>query len=75
MCSGAVYWASIGAVVYGLSEQRLLELTGSNQENPTMDLPCRVVFDHGQKDVVVRGPAADPELEQRIIKDHLGFWD
>src|SRR5665213_2082533 len=28
MCAGAIYWAGIGRVVYGLSEERLKALTG-----------------------------------------------
>ncbi len=44
MCAGAIYWANIGRVVYGMTERRLLELTGSNEQNPTFDLPCREVF-------------------------------
>lgn len=34
MCAGAIYWANIGRVVYGMTERRLLELTGSNEQNP-----------------------------------------
>ena len=41
MCAGAIYWANIGRVVYGMTERRLLQLTGSNEQNPTFDLPCR----------------------------------
>src|SRR5262245_20654904 len=44
MCSGSIYWAGIGRVVYGLSEHRLRQLTGNHPENPTLDLPCRDVF-------------------------------
>ena len=32
--SGAIYWANIGRVVYGMTERRLLELTGSNEQEP-----------------------------------------
>ena len=35
MCSGAIYWAGIGRVVYGLSEAGLLKLTGNNPSNAT----------------------------------------
>ena len=44
MCAGAIYWAGIGRVVYGLSEHRLRAVTGNHPENPTLDLPCREVF-------------------------------
>lgn len=73
MCAGNVYWSGIGTVVFGMTENRLLKLTGDNPENPTMDLPCRDVFKAGQKDIQVRGPF--PELEQKILKCHEGFWD
>lgn len=75
MCSGALYWANVGRLVYGLTEQRLLEMTGDNPENPTFDLPCREVLARGQKDIVVVGPVQDAALEQRIAVDHAGFWD
>lgn len=75
MCSGALYWANVGRLVYGLTEHRLLEMTGSNPENPTFDLPCRDVLARGQKDIVVVGPVDDADLAQRIGKDHEGFWD
>ena len=41
MCAGAIYWAGIGRLVYGLSEHGLRELTGNHPENPTLNLPCR----------------------------------
>jgi tRNA(Arg) A34 adenosine deaminase TadA len=47
MCAGTQYWAHIGRLVYGMTESRLLELTGNHGENPTMDLPCREVFARG----------------------------
>ncbi|MDC7245251.1 MAG: nucleoside deaminase [Sphaerochaetaceae bacterium] len=75
MCTGALYWANVGRLVYGLTEHTLLELTGSNEENPTFSLPCRSVIDHGQKDIIVVGPVDDKSLRDRILKDHIGFWD
>ncbi|MBL9060063.1 MAG: nucleoside deaminase, partial [Mangrovicoccus sp.] len=72
MCAGTCYWAGIGAVVYGLSEARLADLTGDNPENQTLDLSCHQVFAAGRRPVAVRGPF--PELEDEIIKDHSGFW-
>ena len=75
MCTGALYWANVGRLVYALSEEDLLSLTGSNEENPTFSLPSRDVINKGQKDIVVVGPIDDKELRDRIVKDHLGFWD
>lgn len=72
MCSGAIYWANIGRVVYAMTEKRLLELTGSNEQNPTFDLPCRNIFSHGQKAIEVIGPF--PELEAEAAAVHEGYW-
>ena len=72
MCAGTQYWAHIGRLVYGLDERRLLEFTGSDAQNPTMDLPCREVFARGQKAVRVWGPL--PEVEAEIAALHIGFW-
>lgn len=56
MCAGAIYWAGIGRVVYGLSERELKSITGDHEENPTLELPCRTVFAAGQRKVEVVGP-------------------
>jgi tRNA(Arg) A34 adenosine deaminase TadA len=70
MCAGAIYWANIGRVVYALSEHRLLQLTGSHEENPTFSLPCREVFARGQRRVEIVGPL----LEDEAAKPQEGFW-
>lgn len=72
MCSGTCYWANIGTIVYGLSEERLLDMTGNHEENPTFDLPCRDVFSAGQKDIQVFGPFS--EVEEEIAEVHCDFW-
>lgn len=72
MCAGTQYWAHIGRVVYGITEARLLSLTGDHAENPTMNLPCRAVFAAGQKPVEVIGPV--DELEDEIVALHLDMW-
>ena len=72
MCAGTQYWAHIGHLVYGMSEQRLRELTGDSLDNPTMDLPCREVFARGQKAISVTGPV--PEVEAEIAALHVRFW-
>lgn len=72
MCSGGVYWAGIGTLVFGVTEHRLAELTGDNPENLTMSLPCRTILGAGQRKIEVRGPF--PELEDEIVEIHKGFW-
>lgn len=72
MCAGTAYWANIGRVVYGASEEALLALTGNHAENPTLALPCRELFARGQKPVRVFGPW--PELETELLAPHRGFW-
>lgn len=72
MCSGALYWANIGRVVYGMTEERLLAFTGNDSKNPTLNLPCREVFARGQKAIEVIGPV--PAVEQEIVELHTHFW-
>ena len=70
MCAGAMYWAGIGRLVYGLSEHRLRGITGNHPENPTLDLPCREVFGSGQRETEVVGPL----LEDEAAAVHDGVW-
>lgn len=73
MCAGTIYWAQIGRVLYVASEARLKELTGANNpENMTMSLPCRVIFEAGQRKVEVVGPVNT--WEQRVVDDCTQWW-
>jgi tRNA(Arg) A34 adenosine deaminase TadA len=70
MCAGAIYWAGLKRLVYGMSEHQLKDITGNHPENPTLDLPCRVVFAAGQRQVEVIGPML--EAEAAVV--HEGVW-
>ena len=70
MCSGAIYWAGIGRVVFGQTEKGLKEQTGAHEENPTLDLPCGLVFAAGQRATEVVGPM----LEEEAAKLQADFW-
>lgn len=72
MCAGTQYWANIGQLVYGISEERLLKLTGNHADNPTLRVPCRYVFEHSQKAIRVWGPF--PEVEAELVAVHRNFW-
>jgi tRNA(Arg) A34 adenosine deaminase TadA len=71
MCAGAIYWAGIGRLVYGLSEHRLRAITGNHPENPTLDMPCREVFKSGQRATEVVGPLLEDEAKAL----HAGVWN
>ena len=70
MCTGAIYWAGIRRVVYALAETSLLTLTGTHPDNPTLQVPCRVVLAGGQRPTTVIGPV----LEEEASKPHRTFW-
>jgi len=72
MCAATQYWAHIGRLVYAMAERRLRALTGACSENPTLDVPARYLFAHGQKPIQVIGPV--PEVEAEIAALHQSFW-
>ena len=73
MCTGGIYWANIGRIVYGISETRLLALTGADDKNPTFSMGADKVIAAGQKDIQLEGPV--PEVEAEIVEVHRGFWN
>ncbi|WP_264673487.1 nucleoside deaminase [Acinetobacter sp. YZS-X1-1] len=72
MCSGTIYWANIGRVVYAMTEEKLLQCTGNYNENPTMSVSAAYVFTHGQKNIELIGPIT--ELEQETVQLQKDFW-
>jgi hypothetical protein len=48
--------SGIGRVVFGQSEHDVKGLTGAHVENPTLDLPCTIVYEAGQRPTEVVGP-------------------
>ena len=73
MCTGAIYWANIGRIVYGITESRLLELTGSDEKNPTFSMGADKVINAGQKPIRIVGPVQ--EIEAEVVEVHKGFWN
>jgi tRNA(Arg) A34 adenosine deaminase TadA len=70
MCAGAIYWAGIGRVVFGQTERDLKAQTGAHEENPTLDLPCHIVFEAGQRPTELIGPLLEDEAAQL----QADFW-
>lgn len=73
MCTGAIYWSNIGRIVYGVTEEDLLSLTGSDEKNPTFNLSSRAIIKAGQKNIEVVGPF--PQLSKVIVAVQSGFWN
>lgn len=70
MCAGAIFWANIRRVVFGLSEAGLYQIIGENSEEALL-LSSRDVFSRGHKEIEVVGPV----LEDEARRVHEGFWD
>ena len=73
MCTGGIYWANIGKFVFGFTEERLLEMTGADDKNPTFHMGAEKIIAAGQKEIALEGPV--PEMEEEIVAVHKGFWD
>ena len=67
MCAGAIFWANVRRVVYGLSQEGLYAMTGGDADE-VLDVPCRELL--GKKPVEVIGPV----LEEEARSVHEGFW-
>ena len=73
MCTGAIYWSNIGKIVYSLTEERLLQLTGADEKNPTFNISCRTILAAGQKPIEVLGPF--DEIADQVVEVQKGFWN
>ncbi|MEI6158777.1 MAG: nucleoside deaminase [Roseococcus sp.] len=73
MCAGSLYWAGIGRLVYAMSEHELGQIIGPHPDNLTLDLPCRVVLEAGQRAVEVIGPLLEDDPE--AVAMHDGVWE
>lgn len=69
MCAGAVFWANVRRVAYGLSAQSLYEMSAADGDE-VLHLPCRELFARGHTPIEVIGPM----LEAESRKVHEGFW-
>lgn len=65
MCAGALYWAGVSRVIFGLSAEALGALAGGS-----LVIPCREIFARGRRRVEVIGPL----LEDEARAPHSGFW-
>lgn len=69
MCSGAIYWANIRRVVFGLTEPRLRALRKVAHAT-SLQMRCAAVLATGERATDVVGGV----LEDEAIVSHLTFW-
>ncbi len=70
MCAGAIFWANIGRVVFGIDAVRLRAFRGERPEQRDARLSCRDVFAASPHPIECIGPAMIEEASQA----HAGYW-
>lgn len=70
MCAGAVYWANVRRVVYGLDLPGLDAIVSDDPANPTPHLRADVVLNGGKYPIALEGPA----LLEEARAVHEGVW-
>ena len=68
MCAGAMHFAHVQRVVFGLSCATFATMT-QGEANPLV-IPVAQVYAHAKSPIQVEGPA----LEEEAKVPHLGFW-
>ena len=70
MCAGAIFWANLRRVVYGIDDQRLRVFRGERLDQRDVELSCRDVFRAAPFEMACTGPALIDEASQ----PHVGAW-
>lgn len=70
MCAGAIFWANIRRVVYGIDDQRLRVFRGERLDQRDVALSCREVFAAAPFAVECLGPSLIAEASD----PHVGAW-
>lgn len=65
MCTGAIYWSTVGRVVFGCSAARLGEIAGD-----AFTIACREIIGRGERHIEVVGPI----LESQGAAIHSSYW-
>lgn len=71
MCAGAIYWANIGRLVFGMSEGRLRSMRNTSSKNAALQITCSEVLASGSHPTEIVGPV----LEDEAAVAHLTFWE
>ena len=66
MCCGAIHWAGIRRIVFGVRAEQMVQTF----EGDYLGIPCRDVFARINPEVEIRGPV----LENEGLRTHAEFW-
>jgi tRNA(adenine34) deaminase len=70
MCAGAIFWANIGRVVFGIDAVSLRRFRGDYADQQDAQLSCRDVFAASPHPIECIGPV----MVQDASQAHEGFW-
>ncbi|MDI9857368.1 nucleoside deaminase [Comamonas sp. 17RB] len=70
MCAGAIFWANIRRVVYGIDDRRLRVFRGERLDQRDVELSCRDVFRAAPFAMECTGPS----LIDEATAPHVGAW-
>lgn len=68
MCAGAIHWANIGRLVFGVSGPTFYAMVGAAPD--LLKISCREILGHAVQPIEVIGPL----LEDEALAEHQGFW-
>lgn len=71
MCAGAIYWANLRRIVFGLSLEQIDALTAHGPDDMQLGLTSREVFARANHSVEISGP----HLPKESLAVHEGFWE
>lgn len=70
MCAGAIFWANISRVVFGIDAVRLRSFRGSRADQVDLEMSCREVFAASSRPIECLGPA----LIEAAAQPHQAAW-
>ncbi|MBC7435732.1 MAG: nucleoside deaminase [Bdellovibrionales bacterium] len=70
MCAGAIFWSSIGRVVYGMDANMLREFRAGRHIELSPAVSCRDVFSASRHRIECIGPA----MVEEASRVHAGYW-
>jgi tRNA(Arg) A34 adenosine deaminase TadA len=61
MCAAAIFWSSIGRVVYAIGKERFHAIAQTNNPAHLISISAKDLLKHGERKVIVEGPLLEEE--------------